>query len=87
MKCFIFAAGMGSRMGILSKPLLNIGGETVVRRLIRQCSKYWTNDIIVGVGYKAEEVKKECLGSNALVSFVENKKYETDPFRKILQIF
>lgn len=84
MKCFIFAAGMGIRMGVLSKPLLNIGGETVVGRLIRQCSKYWTNDIIVGVGYKAEEVKRECLSSNALVSFVENKKYETTGMLKTL---
>jgi len=77
MKCFIFAAGMGSRMGMLSKPLLPIGKETVVSRLIRQCGRYWTNDITVGLGYKADEVRAECEKVSENLKFVINPNYAT----------
>jgi len=84
MKCFIFAAGMGSRMGMLSKPLLPIGKETVVSRLIRQCIRYWTNDITVGLGYKAGEVRAECEKVSENLKFVINPHYATTSMLRTL---
>jgi len=88
MKCFIFAAGMGSRMGMVSKALLPIGTETVVSRLIRQCNTYWTGDITIGLGYKAEEVQAECVKTldeiGVFPKFVLNRDYATTSMLRTL---
>lgn len=88
MKCFIFAAGMGSRMGMVSKALLLVGTETVVSRLIRQCKEYWTRDITIGLGYKAEEVQAECVKTlhklGVFPKFVLNRDYSTTSMLKTL---
>ena len=71
------------RIGILTQPLCtNYGGlvqcyalQTVLQRMVRSIRKTDKNaEIVVVVGYKAEEVKKELEGEN--VVFVMNPFYE-----------
>jgi molybdenum cofactor cytidylyltransferase len=51
----ILAAGYSSRMGTL-KPLLKIGGETILERAIRLFSELGVGDVIVVVGHRAEQI-------------------------------
>lgn len=59
MKAIILAAGKGSRLYpiTLSKPkgLLEVGGETILDRLIRQFKTVGINDILLVVGYQKDK--------------------------------
>ena len=75
----IMAAGLSSRFAPLSferpKALINVKGEVLIERQIRQLREAGIRDIIVVVGYKKEAFQylKEKMG----VTLVENPDYET----------
>lgn len=77
MNAIIMAAGIGSRLAPLHlnrpKCLLEADGETLVRRLVRQCHEQGIDDVSVVVGYRAELVERE-LGDS--VRFLHNEFYE-----------
>ena len=74
----ILAAGMSSRFAPLSyekpKGLINVRGEVLIERQVRQLKEVGINEIIVVTGYKSEEYQylKEKFG----VIIVENKDYQ-----------
>ena len=63
MKVFILAAGVGSRLSRFSqgkpKCLLNVGGKTLIKRLVEQFQKYNISDITLITGYKHELIMEE----------------------------
>jgi choline kinase len=76
MKTIILAAGMGTRMGeltkVIPKCLLEVNGKTVIETQIDILNESGIEDITVVVGYRADDVRK-VLGSR--VTYVENEIY------------
>lgn len=91
MKVIILAAGMGSRMGDLTKDepkcFLNVYGTTLIERLINQLRNLGLKDISIVTGYKAKKFKfndinffynKEFKTSNMVYSLMKAKKKLND---------
>ena len=73
----IMAAGLSSRFAPLSyekpKPLINVQGEILVERQIRQLREKGISDIILVTGYKKEQFYY--LKEKFNITIVENKEY------------
>jgi choline kinase len=91
MKVIILAAGMGSRMGDLTKDepkcFLKVNGITLIERLINQLKSLGLKDISIVTGYKAKKFKfndinffnnKEFKTSNMVYSLMKAKKKLND---------
>ena len=82
MQAVILAAGMGKRLGELTKGntkcMIEVGGETLISRLLRQLDKYNLSKIILVIGYKAQELKDylATVQVQTLIEFVENTVYD-----------
>ena len=82
MQAVILAAGMGKRLGELTKGntkcMIEVGGETLISRLLRQLDKHSLSKIIFVVGYKAQELKDylATLQVQTPIDFVENTVYD-----------
>ena len=82
MQAVILAAGMGKRLGELTKGntkcMIEVGGETLISRLLRQLDKHALSKIILVVGYKAQELKDylATLQVQTPIEFVENTVYD-----------
>ena len=82
MQAVILAAGMGKRLGELTKGntkcMIEVGGETLISRLLRQLDKHSLSKIILVVGYKAQELKDylATLQVQTPIEFVENAVYD-----------
>ena len=82
MQAVILAAGMGKRLGKLTKGntkcMIEVGGETLISRLLRQLDKHALSKIILVVGYKAQELKDylATLQVQTPIEFVENTVYD-----------
>jgi molybdenum cofactor cytidylyltransferase len=70
----ITAAGKSTRIGGFPKPLLTVGRQRFVERLIEQYHEAGVADVVVVVGYEADEVRARADLSGATV--VENERYE-----------
>ena len=61
MKAIIIAAGVGSRLGELTKdipkPLVDVNGKSILQRQIEIFKKIGVNDIFIVTGYKHEKIK------------------------------
>ena len=61
MKAIILAGGLGERLKPLTietpKPLLPIRGKPIVERCIENLKKNGINEIILSIGYKAEDYR------------------------------
>lgn len=77
----ILAAGYSSRMQAL-KPLLPLGGSTVLAECIRLFSMAGVNDIRVVVGFKADEIRQAVDSRD--VTWVLNPDYEKGMLSSIL---
>lgn len=76
------AAGRSSRMGAF-KPLLPMGNESFVCRLVRLMRSAGAEQIIVVTGYRAECLREELAREN--VCFVHNESFaETKMFDSLL---
>ena len=75
LKAIILAAGMGSRLGMLTndkpKCMLKLFGETLIERQIKIFRSYNINDITVVTGHKSE------LIDIPDINYIKNKNYET----------
>lgn len=74
----ILAAGKGARLDRHDrpKPLVHVGTEPMIARLIRQLQEAGVNEVLIVVGERGEEIKRELLGNPALSShltFIEQK--------------
>jgi len=73
----IAAAGLGSRLGHgLPKCMVEIGGRTILTRLVSSLSKY-VNRIHVVVGYREEMIISLCANLHRNVVIVRNPEYRT----------
>ena len=81
MQALILAAGVGRRLGKLTKDkpkcMLEVNGETLIERAIRILSSFGINRFIIVVGYK-KEILINLLNKrfpNKEIIFIENKEY------------
>ncbi len=83
MKIIILAAGRGNRMLPLTetvpKPLLRIGSETIIGRLLRQLRRCSHADIVIVVGHKKEKIYDEIKKTGITdIKIIENPIYSED---------
>ena len=61
MRAMILAAGRGTRMGALTadrpKPLLDLAGESLIERNIRQLAAAGVDEIVVNLSYRGEQIR------------------------------
>lgn len=81
MQSIILAAGLGSRLGELTKEctkcMVKINGITLIERMLRQLDRYSMDRIIIVTGYKGDILKDyvQNLRINTPVVFVDNSDY------------
>lgn len=81
MQSIILAAGLGSRLGELTKEctkcMVKINGITLIERMLRQLDRYGMDRIIIVTGYKSDILKDyvQNLRINTPVVFVDNSDY------------
>ena len=60
MKAIIVAAGIGSRLGELTKdipkPLVDVNGKSILQRQIEIYRKFGVDEIFIVTGYKYEKI-------------------------------
>jgi NDP-sugar pyrophosphorylase family protein len=70
MKAMIFAAGLGKRLGTITKDipkaLVDINGKTVLHLAVEKCSRFGFNDIIINVHHFADMVEEEVVRLNKM---------------------
>ena len=61
MRAMILAAGRGERMGKLTdgtpKPLLQLGGETLIERHLKRLAVAGINEVVINLSYKSELIR------------------------------
>ena len=81
MRAVILAAGTGGRLGPRAvegpKVLLTIGDRTLLERHLRLLSIAGIDEVVIGVGYAAEQVRAALarLGADGRVTTVHNPDY------------
>lgn len=81
MQSIILAAGLGSRLGELTKEctkcMVKINGITLIERMLIQLDRYGMDRIIIVTGYKGDILKDyvQNLRINTPVVFVDNSDY------------
>ena len=82
MQAIILAAGMGKRLGELTKGntkcMIEVGGETLISRLLRQLDRQHLSRIVMVIGYKAQELRDylATLPTATPIEFIENTIYD-----------
>lgn len=82
MQAIILAAGMGKRLGDLTKDntkcMVKVGGVTLIERLLRQLEQYNINRVVMVVGYQAAHLRNylSTLSVSLPIEFVENNVYD-----------
>ncbi len=82
MQAIILAAGMGKRLGELTKGntkcMIEVGEETLISRLLHQLDQLHLQRIILVVGYKAKELREYLLNIHiqTAIEYVENTIYD-----------
>jgi len=80
MQCVILAAGKGTRMRPLTetmpKPLIEVCGKTILNHIVEALPPEIT-EIILVVGYKAEQIKQHCgdVFCGRAVQYVEQENF------------
>jgi len=94
MKALILAAGYGNRMRPLTdsthKTLLEIGGRSIIERIIDGLSDNLIRDIIIVTGYRADELKSYLYNKYPEINFtfVHNSRYrETNNIYSVALVF
>jgi len=80
MAALILAAGRSSRMGT-SKPLLPLGGETLLERVIGIAGGAGVEDILIVLGHEAELLLPVLAGKNVRV--IVNPDYDRGMFSSL----
>lgn len=83
MQAIILAAGMGRRLGALTKGhtkcMVEVNGQTLIDRSIQQLSKLNLSRLVLVVGYKGKELK-EYIGTRydsiLKIQYIENPIYD-----------
>ena len=72
LAAIVTAAGLSSRMGGF-KPLLDVDGKSMIRRVVDYMHAAGADPIVVVTGYRAEDVEKHLADAGVL--FVRNGRY------------
>ena len=82
MQAVILAAGMGKRLGELTKNntkcMIKVNGITLIERVLTQLSSLPLTKVIIVIGYKGKELR-EFLGNTykgLAIEYIENKIYD-----------
>lgn len=82
MKAMIFAAGRGERMRPFTdttpKPLVKVGGETLIERHIRKIASIGIKEIIINVSYLGSQIMDK-LGDGSAYGVRINYSVEKEP--------
>ncbi len=77
----LFAAGFGTRMGALTndipKPLLKVGGKTLLQRALDIINDANLPETVVNTHYKADQIHQALRGSKVKISHEPNEILET----------
>ena len=82
MQAVILAAGMGKRLGELTKDntkcMISVNGETLIQRLLHQLDRYRLKKIVLVVGYKGKELQEyiATLNVSTPIEYIENQIYD-----------
>jgi len=83
MQAIILAAGMGKRLGVLTKNntkcMVKVCGITLIERLLNQIIQHKFNQIVIVIGYYGDKLKN-LIGNNYKgipVKYIENSIYQT----------
>lgn len=82
MQAIILAAGMGKRLGDLTKNntkcMVPVGGETLIERLLHQLEQHKIEQVVMVVGYERENLMRyiSTLDIHLPIRFVENPIYD-----------
>lgn len=83
MQAIILAAGMGKRLGELTKGntkcMVEVNGVKLIDRVICQLEKYNFSRIIIVIGYKGNELRNyltDKYGDSVNIEYVENRIYD-----------
>ena len=82
MQAIILAAGMGKRLGELTKGhtkcMVKVNGETLISRLLKQLDRCKLHKIILVIGYKGNELKEyiSTVQIHTPIEYVENDIYD-----------
>lgn len=95
MKALILAAGYGNRMRPLTddthKTLIEVGGRTVIGRILDSLASHGIHDACVVLGYRADELREHLLrehGGRFRFEFVLNERYrETNNIHSLALAF
>jgi glucose-1-phosphate cytidylyltransferase len=75
MQVVIFAGGLGTRLGELTKtipkPAVDIGGMPIIHHIMNIYSQYGHNDFIIALGYKSHVIKNYFLNLKKMQSDLE----------------
>lgn len=83
MQAIILAAGMGKRLGDLTKDntkcMVKVNGITLIERMLQQITKHGIQKIIMVIGYHGNELKAyiDSLPDKYDIKYIENPVYET----------
>ncbi len=82
MQAIILAAGMGKRLGELTrentKCMIKVHEQTLIERMIKQLSELGISRIILVIGYKGDKVRA-LIGDridNTPILYIENQVYD-----------
>ena len=79
----VLAAGLSSRMGAF-KPLLEVGGRSMISRVVELMQNAGTDPVIVVTGHRHEELEAHLSGDG--VEFVHNPDYASTQQLESLQL-
>lgn len=83
MQAIILAAGMGKRLGDLTKrntkSMIKVNDVTLIERMLEQITRFGIDNITMVIGYKAQELKDfiATLPGNYKINYIENPIYDT----------
>ena len=74
MKAMILAAGLGSRLqpitDKLPKPLIDVGGISLIERSINQFIDYGVSEFVINVSYLGDQIKEVLQSINAISKII-----------------
>jgi N-acetyl-alpha-D-muramate 1-phosphate uridylyltransferase len=83
MRAMILAAGRGTRMGSLTqttpKPLLELGNESLIERLLRRVSAAGVDHVVINLSYRGDQIRAAVGDGNRFSMTVSYSEEPPEP--------